>query len=306
MAYFSLWFLYGTTLWLLSFISKRMSSVPNPFFPKEIEFSFFEAIWRFSLVELQYGSAKTPKSPSANLLQMAWCVFTIITIAFYTANLVSCFSQGLGSQPLESIHDILESDRNLFASVQRKNEIVGTGNTILDDLMVNNRIQFLPLTVKNNTDIIEIKQRMTVGQIWLDWESMIDALSESIPSLYKPHGYFSQSSFGFVLRADCPVSAQVKDLFIGFGRSGYFDEVAHKYTKKKERVFAEKFTPIKIDDLYPVVLLMIAIVVISMIMIVFTHIFDTLKTQKFPTAVVQKVATIVDNSALQDDKNQES
>ena len=89
-SFFLLWIFFGLNLTFISFVSKKLI---RDSILKEEHFSFPQSFWYFSIVAIQFGVDKHPKSLSGKLLTFSWGFFTLIVIATYTANLSAFFSK---------------------------------------------------------------------------------------------------------------------------------------------------------------------------------------------------------------------
>ena len=291
-----LWLFYGLSLRFISILSKRM--INASLIQEEEQFSLCRSLWYFTFVPLQFGTDKHPKSLSGNILQSSWAFFTIIAVAAYTANLAAFFSATIIHRQLDSIDEILKSDRNLFSSVISKVEIQGLGHEILNHLIEQNRIEFFEsnltqevpdeskLYSENYHKVMKekVKDRLTLGNIWIHIDS--ESLTYGLDDLYKLDGYFASSGYGFALRKDWILAEKVKDRFIHYGSSGTLDKFTRKYRKANVRDIPVSVSrSFEVKGFLPVILIMLALGVIADLLMIAAYLWQKMKKN---TIEVQK------------------
>ena len=284
-AFLFLWLMYGFALYSMSTISKRCT---RKLFPRssaiqvEEDFSFCEAFWCFSLVGMQYGVAKTPKSVGGKILQMCWCVFFIIFTAAYTANLVEFLGKKEGFKPLKSIDEIVDSGRDLIAYRQYQAELTSSRNGIIGAMIARKRMHFSieseGLMTKNNS-IGSLREKLESGVIWISYQDEIAIARKHIPNLYELEGFFSFSAYGILLRKKWPYARKVRDRFLQFGKSGYFDELRRKYTKQEAD--SKQARSITFDQFYPAVIMMMLGALGSIFLTMLFQFYQFFKTHAF-------------------------
>ena len=102
LAFLFLWFLFGANLTFISYMSKKIRKSK---FQRESKFSFWQSIWYFSIVSIQIGPDKHPKSFGGKLLTFFWCIFLLVVISSYTANLAALLSKTPSARLIESVGD---------------------------------------------------------------------------------------------------------------------------------------------------------------------------------------------------------
>ena len=270
-----LWIFYSLNLSFISFLSKKVTDCSKQ---EEEKFSLSQSFRFFSIVSLQYGVDKCPRSISGKMLMCSWSYFMLIVLATYTANLTAFFTQGHVGKPLESVNDILES--NYSASTYSYLENFLQENTIFRNLSQSNRLQYDVESDSGVSDwriVAQIKERLQSKKIVFDFDTHVEVMKNYVPGVYALDGHISRLGLGFAMRNDWQWSSHVKKLFINFGRAGFFDEVERKYEKKKSKKINET-TPIDVDDFFVVLIIMSSAATVASFLMVITFLHQYVLT----------------------------
>ena len=230
--FFGLWFLYAVVLTAISLLSKRGADF-SPTRPRE-DFTFWQSLSYFSVASLQLGPDKQPVSIGGKFLRQWWSFFCLIFVATYTANLAAIFSETSPSKPIKSIDNIIDSDFNISAFKTYESDFVEANNKILNELMRNNRIQFINMTEKGWSSAI--KKALQSGHIWLDYDAHMEwfkKMNEDL-TMYTLDGYFSVFSYGFAMRRNWTHLVQVRKLIRKFSGEGVIDQIKRKYQVSRD------------------------------------------------------------------------
>ena len=249
LSYILLWFLYGFALFIISKMSKKMCEEIPSASPVEEEFTLFQAVWAFSLSTLQYGADKNTKSLGAKILQFYWCGFTIFFTAIYTANLVA-FLSNEPETPLQSVEDIGGSERGLI--FWRVSNDLDKLDDIVDDDQVGIQLNG-NLTEK---DAVALKKWLDSGKVLIAYDTDIDFVGKYIPNLYKLEGYLSFEAFGFAVRKNWAFADQMRGVFVGYGKRGYFNQLYRKFVKREVKA-SQRAQSMNFENVYPVVIAML-------------------------------------------------
>ena len=129
---------FSLALKFLSTLGRKIA--PFSVFQDEDHFSLRECFWYFSLVSIQLGVEKHPKSFSGKILVLAWSFFTLISVTAYTANLTAFYTDKSMIKPLRTIEDIPAHNYNLTTfNVYQK---FTSHNMIMKRHLKENRINF--------------------------------------------------------------------------------------------------------------------------------------------------------------------
>ena len=226
---------------------------------REEQFSFFQSLDLFGITSLQFGPVRNTISYSGRILQAFWSLFTIVFIATYTANLAAILSQKTYHKPLKSIDEIAESNYTLFAFSQLGFYLKQSKNPIVAHMIENGRID-LNTSLINTRDKKEmtghVESAVGSGYIFVGFDAIIDELISKIPNLYKLEGYFSHQAASLAMRKDWEWSQKVHQLFLSYGKSGFFDRVRRNNLDRgkdlSERNFIE---PFHLGNFYGVILI---------------------------------------------------
>ena len=271
-ALFLLWIFYSLNLTFISFVSQKLRGGTML---KEDRFSFLQSFWFFSIVAIQFGVIKKPKSLGGKMLTFTWGFFTLTLVATYTANLAAFFSKEIPDYPLKTVQDIVDSKYNAAALDSDKNSLPTLGNKVLNELLDQNRISFDvnvapvgdPVLLKN------IDDKLHSDHVWISSESYIEGLQKNIPDLYKLEGYFKYVAYGFAVREDWKWARAVKEKFIQFGKNGFFYDVNQNYetkiTKKMNRT-----RPIDVQGYFELFAIMVVTAALSSLLLVLYYFYQ--------------------------------
>ena len=184
---------------------------------------------------IQVGVGQHPKSIGGKMLTFAWCFFTLVLVATYTANLAAFFAENAPERPLASILDIPNSKYNVATYSSDKKFLERTYNEELILLMQRNRVNFdVPFgRVSDPKTLALIEQKLRSDHVWIAVGTQIEELRRRIPDFYFLDGYFSYLGYGFAMRKDWKYADQVERKFTQFGRSGMFYKMQQAYAQKK-------------------------------------------------------------------------
>ena len=230
-AMLSLWAFYSIILRFASFLSVKMKCSQDG---KEDQFTLPQCFWYFSIVSLQFGTDRHPLSRCGKILQGFWSFFTLIFVATYTANLAAFFSEKHFFRPLNSIDDILSSNYTISTYSFMRNETFFQRNPILIQMMAENRVRFVDIDWGLDKEMIaKIGRELEAGHVWADYDTKFDWLRPHYGNLYVLDGYFSYSPYGFAMRSEWEWVNKVKQQFLWYSRSGFFNQIHRKYQTDK-------------------------------------------------------------------------
>ena len=218
---------YALILTLISFFSENRTNSTNG---KE-DFTFLDSLQYFSMASLQFGPDKQPVSCAGKFLRQIWSYFTLIIVSAYTANMAAIFSQNSYTSPLQSIDDILPSNRTVYTHTSYKQAIIEMNNGIINKLLNKDRIKFVNFS-RSQTWSQEFSDRLESEGIWLVGSFEIEWLTKQIvekDKMYALDGFFSRISYGFAMKSHWQYVERVSELITNYSHSGVIDHFERKY-----------------------------------------------------------------------------
>ena len=270
-AFLFLWLLYSANLTFISYLSNRIQKLK---FQRESKFSLWQSIWYFSIVSIQIGPDKHPKSLSGKVLTFFWCNFLLVMITSYTANLAAFLSKTPLEKPLKSVGEIVGSTKNVTTYEYLGPYVNQWENKVIETLFSTNRLRFeLPMQVEQES-IKKLRPMLESGKIWIAYDTHIEAMLKHFPRLYILDGYVSQFGYSFGMRKDWLWVERVNRVFMGFGRSGFFEEVNHRHTRHLRHVDVEDSIKQSMDleSYSPLLIIMLVVAVLSSVLMVFSYV----------------------------------
>ena len=278
-----LWVFYSLVLTLVSFVGKKFGKTSRM---KEIGFSFFQSFWFFSLVAVQFGVSKQPKSLPGKILTLAWSFFTLVMIASYTANLAANFAKDVPIRPLKSIRDIPISRYEIAIRDGYLEYLRSSNNGILNSLLERKKVDFSAKIASTDDPRFfeQIKEKIAKGFIWVDNDNVIEWLIKEIPRLYKLEGSFRFEFYSLAMRPEWPMVSAVNDQFEKFAQNGFFFEIHQKYeTKKIEQEGSD--LSIKVDEYMELFVVMIVISLVAFLMVLFSYLHQVASKSNLSTTL---------------------
>ena len=243
---------------------------------EEESFSLLQSFWYFSIVAIQVGVEKHPKSIGGKILTFAWSFFTLVLVATYTANLAAFFSENVPNRPLRSIYDIPNSKYNAVAFQYEREFLEASNNEVLRQLTHQKRIiydlEYNKPDEKRMAALIETK--LNSGLVWIAVSTQIDQMKRRLPDLYFLDGYFSYVGYGFAMKRDWKWAYPIKKRFMRFGRNGLFYKLKQAYagTLSKERT-SKSSKAIDVDGYFELLLVMLVVGAMSSLLTIFRFVY---------------------------------
>ena len=159
----------------------------------------------------------------------------LILVSLYTANLAAILSTHFEEKPLQTIDEVVQSGRKIYAFKYEKSFLQHIPNPSMIQLLKENRVHFeFDVTMGNQKDTLDkIKSSLKDGSIWIGFDSHMDEVMKQITNLYKLEGYFSFFGFSFAMRSDWKWADRLKRQFSEYSAMGYFDQLRQKYDHRE-------------------------------------------------------------------------
>ena len=222
-----LWLFYSFILTFISMISKKL--VPASSEPRD-DFTFWESHCYFSVGSIQLGPDKHPVSLGGKVLHQTWSFLYVILIATYTANLAAIFSKNSTLKPVQSIDDIHNSLYNVCANARFEKEFVTYNNSILNELIMKERIQYFIMGDRNWSRIVS--ETLQSDCIWLVPNTNIDSIIQYLAEkdrVYALDGYFNRIPQGFAMKTKWKHAENVSKLIAKYTQSGIVEEITRDH-----------------------------------------------------------------------------
>ena len=180
----------------------------------------------------------------------------VIFLTTYTANLAAILSADSYSKPLKSINDV-GSYHKVASAMRHEAQFRGFNNSILSKLLRNDDgIEFINVTDDPKKLVRIVKEKLESNYVWIDFDYSIDYLRKEVGAqsrklrkrMYTPKGFFSQSSFGFIMKKSWEHAKKVNELIQEWDRAGVIDDVFRKHEENQyEDVDVKANDPIPLD-----------------------------------------------------------
>ena len=167
---------FSFTLKFLSNLGSKLA--PYSSFQDEHDFSLRESFWYFSLVSIQLGVDKHPKSFSGKILVLAWSFFTLICIAAYTANLTAFYTDKSMIKPLKTIEHIPTYNHNVTTLHGYRAFL--SQNNVMKRHFDENRVQYVAFVAafKTKSGLDQLKKKILndlhAGNVLIAHDLIID------------------------------------------------------------------------------------------------------------------------------------